>query len=45
MTRVRKRVVHDGQDYGTIDVIASNHALQREINSLIVTLATLAMAS
>ena len=37
-------MVHDGQDYGTIDVIASNHALQDEINSLIVTLATLAIA-
>ena len=44
LTRVRKRVVHDGQDYGTIEVIASNQALQREIHSLIFTLATLAMA-
>ena len=42
VTRVRKRVVHDRADYGTIDIIAPNEALQREIVSLIVTLATLA---
>ncbi len=43
VTRVRSRVVHEGADYGTIDVIASNEALRREIVSLVVTLATLAI--
>jgi PAS domain S-box-containing protein len=43
VTHVRKRVVHDGADYGTIEMIASNQALDREISSLIATLAFLVL--
>ena len=41
-THVRKRVVHDGHDYGTIDMIASNDALRAEIASFIATLVAIA---
>src|SRR5690606_36876812 len=34
VTRVRKRVIHEGADYGTIEVVASNEAMRREIVSL-----------
>ncbi|NVB79967.1 MAG: response regulator [Kofleriaceae bacterium] len=44
LTRVRQRVVHEGKTYGTIDVLASNDALRREIASFIETLAALAFA-
>ncbi len=44
VSRVRQRVIHDGQDYGTIDMIASNDALRHEIESFIATLAALALA-
>jgi signal transduction histidine kinase/CheY-like chemotaxis protein len=43
-TRVRRRVLHDGHDYGTIDMIASNDALRHEIASFIATLAAIALA-
>jgi signal transduction histidine kinase/CheY-like chemotaxis protein len=43
-THVRKRVVHEGHDYGTIDMIASNDALRHEIGSFIATLAAIAIA-
>jgi PAS domain S-box-containing protein len=43
-THVRERVRHDGQDYGTIDMVASNDALRAEIASFIATLAAIAIA-
>jgi PAS domain S-box-containing protein len=43
-TRVRTRIVHDGQTYGTIDMIASNDVLDQEIESFIATLAALVIA-
>jgi signal transduction histidine kinase/CheY-like chemotaxis protein len=43
-THVRKRVVHDGHDYGTIDMVASNDALRAEIASFIATLVAIALA-
>jgi PAS domain S-box-containing protein len=43
-THVRKRVLHDGHDYGTIDMFASNDVLRHEIASFIATLAVIALA-
>jgi methyl-accepting chemotaxis protein len=43
-TRVRTRIVHDGQTYGTIAMIASNDALEHEIESFLVTITALVLA-